>query len=51
MTTEFTDYEWPGRLASATRLATMEIQGSLTFEPVPEGTCMDGSGTWNRVES
>ena len=40
MTTEFTGYERPRRLASTTHLSTMEIQGELTFEPVPEGTRM-----------
>jgi Polyketide cyclase / dehydrase and lipid transport len=35
-----TAYERPRRLASATHLSTMEIQGSLTFDPVPEGTRM-----------
>jgi len=40
MRVEFTDYERPRRLASTTHLSTMEIRGSLTFEPVPEGTRM-----------
>ena len=40
MTVEFTDYERPRRLASTTHLSAMEIRGSLTFEPVPEGTRM-----------
>ncbi len=40
MTTEFTGYERPHRLASATHFTSMEIHGSLTFEPVPEGTRM-----------
>jgi uncharacterized protein YndB with AHSA1/START domain len=40
MTTENTDYDRPRRLASTTRLATMDIQGGLTFDPVPEGTRM-----------
>lgn len=40
MTIEFTDYERPRRLASSTHMPTMEIQGALTFEPVPEGTLM-----------
>jgi hypothetical protein len=40
MTTEYTDHERPRRLASTTHLSTMEIRGSLTFEPVPEGTRM-----------
>jgi uncharacterized protein YndB with AHSA1/START domain len=40
MTIEFTDYERPRRLASSTHMPTMEIQGALTFEPVPAGTRM-----------
>ena len=40
MTIECTEYDRPRRLTSATHLSTMEIQGTLTFEPVPEGTRM-----------
>jgi hypothetical protein len=40
MTIECTGYDRPRRLASTTRLATMEIRGTLTFDPVPEGTRM-----------
>jgi hypothetical protein len=40
MTTEFTGYDRPRRLASTTRLTTMDIQGALTFDPVPGGTRM-----------
>ncbi|HET7518364.1 MAG TPA: SRPBCC family protein [Actinomycetes bacterium] len=40
MTTENTGYERPRRLASTTRLSTMDIQGALTFDPVPGGTRM-----------
>jgi len=40
MTTEFTGYQRPRRLASTTRLATMDIQGALTFDPVTGGTRM-----------
>ena len=40
MTIEFTGYERPRRLASTTGLATLDIQGVLTFEPVPGGTRM-----------
>jgi uncharacterized protein YndB with AHSA1/START domain len=43
MTIEFIDYERPRRLASLTHMPTMEIQGVLTFEPVPEGTRMQWS--------
>jgi uncharacterized protein YndB with AHSA1/START domain len=45
MTTENTGYDRPRRLASTTRLSTMNIQGTLTFDPVPEGTRMRWS--WN----
>jgi uncharacterized protein YndB with AHSA1/START domain len=45
MTTECTGYERPRRLASTTRLSTMDIQGTLTFDPVPAGTRMRWS--WN----
>ena len=40
MTIECTSYERPQRLASTTHLATMDIQGTLTFDPVPAGTRM-----------
>jgi len=40
MTTENTGYDRPRRLASTTRLSTMDIQGALTFDPVPAGTRM-----------
>jgi len=40
MTIDITGYERPRWLASTTRLSTMEIRGTLTFEPVPEGTRM-----------
>jgi hypothetical protein len=40
MTIEVTAYERPRRLANSTHLANMEIQGTLTFDPVPEGTRM-----------
>lgn len=40
MTITFTDYERPRRLTSSTHLSNMEIQGTLTFDPVPEGTRM-----------
>jgi uncharacterized protein YndB with AHSA1/START domain len=40
MTVEFTGYDRPRRLSSTTRLATMDIQGALTFDPVPGGTRM-----------
>jgi uncharacterized protein YndB with AHSA1/START domain len=40
MTMENTGYERPRRLASTTRLSTMEIRGTLTFDPVSGGTRM-----------
>jgi Polyketide cyclase / dehydrase and lipid transport len=40
MTTVNTGYDRPRRLVSTTRLATMDIQGTLTFDPVPVGTRM-----------
>ena len=40
MTTEFTGYQWPRRLALRSHLSAMEIHGSLTFDPVPGGTRM-----------
>lgn len=40
MTTENTGYDRPRRLASITRLPTMDIEGALTFDPVPAGTQM-----------
>ena len=43
MITEFTGYERPHRLASSTHLSAMEIEGSLIFDPVPEGTRMGWS--------
>jgi uncharacterized membrane protein len=42
---EFIGFERPRRLASLTRLATMEIRGALTFDPVPGGTRM--RWTWD----
>jgi hypothetical protein len=40
MSVEFTGYDWPRRLASTSRLSTMEVRGGLTFDPVPGGTRM-----------
>lgn len=40
LTIEFIGFDRPRRLASLTRLATMEIRGALSFDPVPEGTRM-----------
>lgn len=40
MTITFTGYERPRRLSSSTHLSTMDIRGTLTFDPVAEGTQM-----------
>jgi hypothetical protein len=45
MLTEFTAYDRPRHLALRATLSTMEIEGSLSFEPVPEGTRMRWSWT------
>jgi hypothetical protein len=37
---ELTDYERPLRLASTTRMSEMDVHGTLTFDPAPEGTRM-----------
>ncbi|HZL65059.1 MAG TPA: SRPBCC family protein [Thermoleophilia bacterium] len=40
MVIEYTAYERPRRLSSLTRMSGMDIRGTLTFDPVPEGTRM-----------
>ncbi len=40
MVIEFTAFERPRRLTSHTRMSSMDIRGTLTFEPVPDGTLM-----------
>ena len=40
MTIELTAYERPRRLASSTLMASMDIGGTLAFDPVPNGTRM-----------
>ncbi len=40
MIIEFTGFDRPRRLASRTWMAAMDIEGALTFDPVPEGTRM-----------
>ena len=40
MTIDVTAYEPPRRLSSSTHLSTMEIEGALSFESVPQGTRM-----------
>jgi uncharacterized protein YndB with AHSA1/START domain len=44
MVIEYTGYDQPRRLASTTHMSSMDIQYTLTFEPVPEGTRMRWSG-------
>ena len=43
MTIETTEYDRPRRLASSTSLATMNVHGALTFDPVQAGTVMHWS--------
>jgi hypothetical protein len=43
MIIEFTGYERPRRLLSATRMAFMELRGGLTFDPVGDGTLLGWS--------
>jgi len=40
MVIEFTGYERPRRLEEIAHVSSMDLQGSLTFDPVPEGTRM-----------
>jgi uncharacterized membrane protein len=40
MVIEFTAFERPRRLSSATHMSAMEMSGTLTFDPVPAGTRM-----------
>ena len=40
MVTELTGYERPRRLESRTTAGPAEVRGSLSFDPVPEGTRM-----------
>lgn len=40
MDIEFTGYDRPHRLESATHMSSMDVHGSLTFDPVPGGTRM-----------
>jgi carbon monoxide dehydrogenase subunit G len=43
MVTEMTAYERPRRYASSTHLSFMDTTGTVTFEPVAEGTRMQWS--------
>ena len=43
MTIEYTAYERPRRLASSIHMAAADIQGTLTFDPVPGATRMSWS--------
>jgi uncharacterized protein YndB with AHSA1/START domain len=40
MSVEFTACDRPRRLTSVSKLSNMEIEGTLTFDPVPEGTLL-----------
>jgi polyketide cyclase/dehydrase/lipid transport protein len=40
MTIEFTEFDRPRRIAETTHMANMNINGLLTFQPVPGGTRM-----------
>jgi uncharacterized membrane protein len=40
MVIEFTGYQRPRRLSESVHMASMELQGGLTFDPVPDGTRM-----------
>jgi carbon monoxide dehydrogenase subunit G len=40
MTIEFIEYDRPRRITEKVQLSTMDINGALFFEPVPEGTRM-----------
>jgi len=40
MVIEFTGYARPWRLASSTHMSSMDVQGALMFDSVPEGTRM-----------
>jgi uncharacterized protein YndB with AHSA1/START domain len=40
MVIEFTAFERPRRLASSTHMSVMDVHGTLTFDPIPEGTSM-----------
>ena len=51
MTTEFRVYQRPRRLASTTRLSTMDIEGILSFDPVPAGTRMRWAWECSRAAS
>ena len=43
MTVEFTDYDRPRRVASCTRSSMMTTDGTLSFEPIGDGTLMQWS--------
>lgn len=40
MTIAYTVYARPQRLESSTHLSNMQVEGTLTFDPIPEGTRM-----------
>jgi hypothetical protein len=40
MVIQFTGFERPRRIEETVHLSSMDLQGALTFEPVPEATRM-----------
>jgi uncharacterized protein YndB with AHSA1/START domain len=40
MTIQFTEYDWPRRIAERVQMKAMDLTGGLTFEPVDGGTRM-----------
>ena len=40
MVIEFTGFERPRRIEETVHMSSMDLQGGLTFDPVPEGTRM-----------
>jgi uncharacterized protein YndB with AHSA1/START domain len=40
MVIEFTGFERPRRIEETVHMSSMDLQGAMTFDPVPEGTSM-----------
>lgn len=40
MVIEFTGFDCPRRIEETVHMSSMDLQGGLTFDPVPEGTRM-----------
>ena len=47
MVVEITDYQRPSSLSSTAHMAAMDLHGTLTFDPDPQGPGCDGPGTCN----